>query len=113
MASETLYAQDKPATDQSKPASDDDYKGSEAFEEASRLRVTETSKESLGKVIELCKKALELGLDELDTADAKKMLGAANFQRAQKSLEELAGARLPANRVTKVTGDAMQDLQAA
>lgn len=113
MASEPLSAQDKPAATESKPSSEDDYKGSEAFEEASRLRVTETSKESLGKVIELCKKALELGLDELDTADAKKMLGAANFQRAQKSLEELAGARLPANRVTKVTGEAMQDLQAA
>lgn len=112
-ASEPLSAQDKPAATESKPSSEDDYKGSEAFEEASRLRVTETSKESLGKVIELCKKALELGLDELDTADAKKMLGAANFQRAQKSLEELAGARLPANRVTKVTGEAMQDLQAA
>jgi hypothetical protein len=61
----------------------DDYKGTEAFEEANRLRVTDSSKESLGKVIELCKKALELGLDELDSADAKKMLGAANFQRAQ------------------------------
>jgi tetratricopeptide (TPR) repeat protein len=107
------WAQDKPAATESKPASDDDFKGSEAFEQASRLRVTESSKESLGKVIELCKKALELGLDELDTADAKKMLGAANFQRAQKSLEELAGARLPAARVTKVTGEAMQDLQAA
>jgi tetratricopeptide (TPR) repeat protein len=107
------WAQDKPAASESKPASDDDFKGSEAFEQASRLRVTESSKESLGKVIELCNKALELGLDELDTADAKKMLGAANFQRAQKSLEELAGARLPAARVTKVTGEAMQDLQAA
>jgi tetratricopeptide (TPR) repeat protein len=107
------WAQDKPAATESKPASDDDFKGSEAFEQASRLRVTESSKESLGKVIELCNKALELGLDELDTADAKKMLGAANFQRAQKSLEELAGARLPAARVTKVTGEAMQDLQAA
>jgi tetratricopeptide (TPR) repeat protein len=107
------WAQDKPAATESKPASDDDFKGSEAFEQASRLRVTESSKESLGKVIELCKKALELGLDELDTADAKKMLGAASFQRAQKSLEELAGARLPAARVTKVTGEAMQDLQAA
>jgi len=91
----------------------DDYKGTEAFEEANRLRVTESSKESLGKVIELCKKALELGLDELDSADAKKMLGAANFQRAQRSLEELTGARLPAARVTKVTTEAMQDLQAA
>jgi tetratricopeptide (TPR) repeat protein len=91
----------------------DDYKGTEAFEEANRLRVTDSSKESLGKVIELCKKALELGLDELDSADAKKMLGAANFQRAQRSLEELAGARLPAARVTKVTTEAMQDLQAA
>jgi len=107
------WAQDKPAATESKPASDDDFKGSEAFEQASRLRVTESSKESLGKVIELCKKALELGLDELDTVDAKKMLGAASFQRAQKSLEELAGARLPAARVTKVTGEAMQDLQAA
>ena len=111
--SNLAWAQDKPAATESKPASDDDFKGSEAFEQASRLRVTESSKESLGKVIELCKKALELGLDELDTADAKKMLGAANFQRAQKSLEELAGARLPAARVTKVTGEAMQDLQAA
>ena len=113
VSSNSAWSQDKPNATESKPASDDDYKGSEAFEEASRLRVTETSKESLGKVIELCKKALELGLDELDTADAKKMLGAANFQRAQKSLEELAGARLPAARVTKVTGEAMQDLQAA
>ncbi|MFN4906243.1 MAG: tetratricopeptide repeat protein [Planctomycetota bacterium] len=111
--SNLAWAQDKPAATESKPASDDDFKGSEAFEQASRLRVTESSKESLGKVIELCKKALELGLDELDTADAKKMLGAASFQRAQKSLEELAGARLPAARVTKVTGEAMQDLQAA
>lgn len=111
--SNLAWAQDKPAATESKPASDDDFKGSEAFEQASRLRVTESSKESLGKVIELCNKALELGLDELDTADAKKMLGAANFQRAQKSLEELAGARLPAARVTKVTGEAMQDLQAA
>lgn len=111
--SNLAWAQDKPAATESKPASDDDFKGSEAFEQASRLRVTESSKESLGKVIELCNKALELGLDELDTADAKKMLGAASFQRAQKSLEELAGARLPAARVTKVTGEAMQDLQAA
>ena len=111
--SNLAWAQDKPAATESKPASDDDFKGSEAFEQASRLRVTESSKESLGKVIELCKKALELGLDELDTVDAKKMLGAASFQRAQKSLEELAGARLPAARVTKVTGEAMQDLQAA
>lgn len=101
--------QDKPQAS----AAIDDYKGSEAFEEASRLRVTEASKESLGKVIELCKKALELGLDELDAADAKKMLGAANFQRAQSTLEELSAARLPAARVTKVTNEAMQDLQAA
>lgn len=101
--------------DPSKPAqtATDDFKGSEAFEEASKLRVTESTKESLGKVIELCKKALELGLDELDTADAKRMLGAATFQRAQRTLEELAGARLPAARVTKVTGEAMQDLQSA
>ena len=94
-------------------AASDDFKGSEAFEEASRIRVKDSTKESLGKVIELCKKALELGLDDLDTADAKKMLGAANFQRAQKTLEDLAGQRLPAARVTKVTGEAMQDLQAA
>lgn len=113
LSSNFALGQDKPAATESKPASDDDFKGSEAFEEASRLRVTETTKESLGKVIELCKKALELGLDELDTLDAKKMLGATSFQRAQKSLEELAGARLPAARVTKVTGEAMQDLQAA
>jgi len=82
--------QDKPQA----AATTDDYKGSEAFEEASRLRVTEASKESLGKVIELCKKALELGLDELDAADAKKMLGAANFQRAQSTLEELAACQI-------------------
>jgi len=103
------------AQEQAKPAEKaaDDYKGSEAFEEANRLRVTDSTKESLGKVIELCKKALELGLDELDTADAKKMLGAASYQRAQRSLEELAGARLPAARANKVTTEAMQDLQSA
>jgi tetratricopeptide (TPR) repeat protein len=104
------FGQDPAKTAQ---ATEQDYKGSEAFEEASKLRVTESTKESLEKVIELCKKALELGLDELDTADAKRMLGAATFQRAQRTLEELAGARMPATRVTKITGQAMEDLEAA
>lgn len=107
------FGQDQAKPAPSKTESEDDYKGTESFEEASRLRVTESTKESLGKVIELCKKALELGLDELDTADAKKMLGAASYQRGQRTLEELAGGRQPANRVTKITGEAMQDLQAA
>jgi hypothetical protein len=52
--------QEKPTAKQEET---DDYKGLEAFEEASRIRVTEGSKEGLGKVIELCKKALELGLE--------------------------------------------------
>ena len=104
------FGQDPAKTAQ---ATEQDYKGSEAFEEASKLRVTESTKESLEKVIELCRKALELGLDELDTADAKKMLGAATFQKAQRTLEELSGARMPATRVTKITGQAMEDLEAA
>jgi tetratricopeptide (TPR) repeat protein len=104
------FGQDPAKTAQ---ATEQDYKGSEAFEEASKLRVTESTKESLEKVIELCRKALELGLDELDTADAKKMLGAATFQKAQRTLEELSGARMPATRVTKITGQAMEDLESA
>lgn len=102
--------QEKPTAKQEET---DDYKGLEAFEEASRIRVTEGSKEGLGKVIELCKKALELGLDELDTADAKRMLAAAAMQRAQSTLEEISGARVPQNRATRVTNEAMLDLQTA
>ena len=102
----------KPATE--KPAAeDDDFKGTEAFEEANKIRVTENSKEGLGKVIDLCKKALELGLDELDAADAKLMLAATAMQRAQSMLEEMGGGRVPQNRAMRVTNEAMLDLQTA
>lgn len=102
----------KPAAEKS-AAEDDDFKGTEAFEEANKIRVTESSKEGLGKVIDLCKKALELGLDELDTADAKRMLAATAMQRAQSMLEEMGGGRVPQNRAMRVTNDAMLDLQTA
>lgn len=91
----------------------DDHPGTEDFEEASRIRVTDGSRESLGRVIELCKSALTKGLDEFDTAAAKQVLASSALTRAQMAIEEATGNRLPNNRMTRIVNEAMQDLKLA
>jgi hypothetical protein len=114
-----LVAQDeKPAAvAETKPSpgktGDDEFPGTEDFEKASRIRVTESSRESLAKVIELCQSALKKGLDEFDTAAAKKMLATTAFQRAQATIEEASGGRVPNNRMAKIANEAMDDLKIA
>ena len=116
---EQLVAQDeKPAAvaepkDSPAKAGDDEFPGTEDFEKASRIRVTESSRESLAKVIELCQSALKQGLDEFDVAAAKKMLATTAFQRAQSTIEEASGGRVPNNRMAKIANEAMEDLKIA
>ncbi|MEI8212217.1 MAG: tetratricopeptide repeat protein [Planctomycetota bacterium] len=91
----------------------DAFPGTEDFEEASRIRVTDNSPESLGRVIELCESAIEKGLDEFDLPAAKQVLATTAFARAQLIVEQASGGRLPNNRMARITNEAMQDLKLA
>jgi tetratricopeptide (TPR) repeat protein len=96
-----------------KPEVVDEFPGTDDFEEASRIRVIDSTRESFSRVIELCKSALEKGLDEFDTMAAKKMLSTTALQRAQMTIEEAAGGRVPNNRMARIANEAMQDLAVA
>jgi tetratricopeptide (TPR) repeat protein len=92
---------------------DDEFAGIEDFEKASRIRVTSSTRESYAEVIELCQSALKKGLDEIDAAAAKKLLATTAMQRAQTTIEEAAGARIPNNRMARIANEAMKDLDVA
>jgi tetratricopeptide (TPR) repeat protein len=96
-----------------KPEVVDEFPGTDDFEEASRIRVIDSTRESFSRVIELCKSALEKGLDEFDIMAAKKMLSTTALQRAQMTIEEASGGRVPNNRMARIANEAMQDLAIA
>ncbi len=92
----------------------DEYPGTEDFVEASRIRITSNSRDSYAQVIQLCQSALKKGLDEIDAADAKKMLATTAFQRAQLTIEEAAeNGRMANNRLAQVANEAIKDLDTA
>lgn len=96
-----------------KPEVVDEFPGTDDFEEASRIRVIDSTRESFSRVIDLCKSALEKGLDEFDTMAAKKMLSTTALQRAQMTIDEASGGRVPNNRMARIANEAMQDLTIA
>lgn len=110
------FAQDsatKEAPKEAAAGTDDEFSGTEDFEKASRIRVTSNSRESFAEVIELCQSALKKGLDEIDADAAKKMIATTAMQRAQATIEEVAGGRIQGNRMAKIANEAIKDLDIA
>lgn len=110
LAQDTKEQPAAPAT-QDPSETQQDFDGTEDFEKASRIRVTSDTREAYSEVIELCQSALKKGLDDFDTAAAKKMLATTALQRAQATIEEASGGRFQGNRMAKITNEAMKDLE--
>lgn len=109
-----VFAQDAVSkATKEQPPTQDEFPGSEDFEKASKIRVTSDSRDAYEEVIELCQSALKKGLDEIDTAAAKRMLATTALQRAQATIEEASGRQIPGNRMAKITNEALMDLDIA
>lgn len=110
----SILAQDSTSqATKEKPPTQDEFPGSEDFEKASKIRVTSDSRDAYEEVIELCQSAIKKGLDEIDTLEAKRMLATTALQRAQLTIEEASGRQIPGNRMSKITNEALKDLEIA
>ncbi|MCA9127948.1 MAG: tetratricopeptide repeat protein [Planctomycetales bacterium] len=63
--------------------------GIDSLDKATELKLDASTDEELAKVIELCEKAIELGLDDGNKVLANKLLAAAAYQRAEAMLQQL------------------------
>ena len=87
------------------------YDGESDFEEACRLKLNLDSIEKLKEIIGLTESALKKGLDESDSAAAKKMIAATYVQKTEEALSRLGGQNRPsAARVNKLLDEVVEDL---
>ncbi len=85
----------------------------EKLDEAVSLKADAESPADLAKVIELCEKAIEMGLDEGNLRLAKQLLAATALQRAQMTVQRLPQVANNLNAVRNLSRETMKDLQKA
>ncbi len=90
-----------------------DNEGQDKLDEATSLKLEAKDPEQLGKVIELCEKAKELGLDEDNTLIANQVLAASALQRAKLTVSQLGKAGPNPAAVNRLRNNAQRDLDKA
>lgn len=90
-----------------------DNEGLDKLDQATELKLGASSPADLGKVIELCEEALELGLDDGNAALANQVLAASALQRAQMLWQQLPRIANNADAVRRLQSRTMEDLEKA
>lgn len=90
-----------------------DNEGQDKLDEATSAKLGARSPADLGKVIELCEEAMELGLDEGNAKLAKQVLAASALQRAQMLVQQLPRMAANPNAVRQLRRQTMSDLKKA
>lgn len=85
------------------------FEGDEDFNEACRLRLSVSSIDTIKEIIALAKSGIAKGLDEVDTAAAKKLIAISYLQKTQEGIRSLA-PKLSKSKVSKLFGDFVEDL---
>ena len=87
--------------------------GQAELDQATDLKLEADSIEKLGKVIELCKQALEKGLSDGDKDLAKQLLSSSAYEQAEKITQRLAQGRLTPRTLSRQRDEAMKALDLA
>ncbi|MDH3716579.1 MAG: tetratricopeptide repeat protein [Planctomycetota bacterium] len=123
-ASPAEDAAEDPPADQSDPASpadllngelteneDDEFPGQKFLDEATRLKVAAKQFKDLSRVIELCTKALEQGVDEQNGEFAQQLIVAARLERASRLAREIFDRNTPNRNWARLARVALVDLE--
>ena len=100
-------------TEQAEAKPENSNAGQSDLDSAIDAKLDATDLQSLGKVIELSQSALNKGLDEGNARFARQLLGAAAFERAQKTTEQLTQSRLGARGMERLQNEIIKDLKLA
>ncbi len=87
--------------------------GLDKLDEATTLKLTARSAADLEKVVDLCKQAIEDGLDETNASIAKRVLAATAMQRAQGLWQQLPALARNPRAVKKLRDEVIGDLDDA
>lgn len=87
--------------------------GQDKLDEATSKKLTAESPADLGKVIELCDEAIELGLDQGNLRLAKQILAASALQRAQLLVQQLPRMAANPNAMRELRRRTTSDLEKA
>lgn len=87
--------------------------GQAELDQATDLKLDADSIEKLGKVIELCKQALDKGLNDGDKELAKQLLSSSAFEQAERITQRLAQGRLTPRTLARQRDEAMAALDLA
>ncbi|MBL8870490.1 MAG: tetratricopeptide repeat protein [Planctomycetaceae bacterium] len=87
--------------------------GQAELDQATDLKLDADSIEKLGKVIELCKQAIEKGLNDGDKELAKQLISSSAFEQAERITQRLAQGRLTPRTLARQRDEAMAALDLA
>lgn len=87
--------------------------GQAELDQATDLKLDADNIEKLGQVIDLCKKALEKGLNEGDTELAKQLISSSAYEQAERITQRLAQGRLSQRTLSRQRDEAMAALDLA
>lgn len=87
--------------------------GQAELDQATDLKLDADSIEKLGKVIELCKQAIDKGLNEGDKELAKQLISSSAFEQAERITQRLAQGRLTPRTLARQRDEAMAALDLA
>ncbi len=90
-----------------------DNEGQDKLNEATIKQLDANNPEDLGKVIELCESAMQLGLDEDNTKLAKQILSSAALQRAQMTIQQLPSVVNNRGALNRLRIKTLEDLEKA
>ncbi|NIP84088.1 MAG: tetratricopeptide repeat protein [Planctomycetales bacterium] len=88
-----------------------EFPGQEFLDEATRLKVAARQLQDLARVIELCTKALELGVDEQNAEFAGQLIIAARLERASRLAREIFDRATPSPNWPRLARVALVDLE--
>lgn len=87
--------------------------GQAELDQATDLKLDADSIEKLGKVIELCKQAIDKGLNDGDKELAKQLISSSAFEQAERITQRLAQGRLTPRTLARQRDEAMAALDLA
>jgi len=87
--------------------------GQAELDQATDLKLDADNIEKLGQVIDLCKKAIEKGLNEGDTELAKQLISSSAYEQAERITQRLAQGRLSQRTLSRQRDEAMAALDLA
>lgn len=85
------------------------FDGDEDFNEACRLRLNVDSIDTLKEIIALAKSGIAKGLDEVDTATARRLIASSYLQKTQEGIRTIT-PNLSRSKVSKLLNDFVEDL---